>query len=286
MSLYRNGVIDPDKYQKYRITYPKNLYDAIMAHHAGQRLLAVDVGCGTGIGTFPLLEYFDTVVGCDPSAKMLATAAQMREKLPGASRRRVSFQQAAGEDISRLFGERTLDMITGGESIQYVKHSEFFRTAARLLKPGATLAFWFYADPVFVDYPKANAIFKHCAYEDEHSFAPLWPPEMDLVRNLGKSIEVPSHEFEMVYSEVNFPLRTNGAHSFRVSRQDCTLQDLRDLISTWSVYDAWKKNNKDSAEDVIDALIEKLKRGCGWDDDIKLNLEWETALYVARRRQT
>ncbi|KAM3164790.1 putative S-adenosylmethionine-dependent methyltransferase CRG1 [Lachancea thermotolerans] len=286
MSLYLSGVIDSDKYQKYRITYPKSLYEAIMAHHAGGRLLAVDVGCGTGIGTFPLLEYFDTVVGCDPSAKMLATAAQVREKLPGASRRRVSFQQAAGEDISRLFEERSVDMITGGESIQYVKHDEFFRAAARLLRPGATLAFWFYADPVFVDYPEANTIFKHCTYEDQCSFAPLWPPEMELVRKLGESIQVPSHEFEMVHSEVNVPLKTKGTRSFRVTREGCTLKDLRDLISTWSVYDAWKKNNKDCAEDVIDALIEKLKRGCGWDDNIKLRLEWETSFYVARRRQT
>ncbi len=39
--------------------------------------LAVDVGCGTGISTRPLVEYFDHVIGCDVSQSQIAKAIEM-----------------------------------------------------------------------------------------------------------------------------------------------------------------------------------------------------------------
>ncbi len=38
--------------------------------------LAVDVGCGTGISTRPLVEYFDHVIGCDVSESQIEMAKQ------------------------------------------------------------------------------------------------------------------------------------------------------------------------------------------------------------------
>ena len=44
--------------------------------------LAIDVGCGTGNSTRPLVEYFDHVIGCDISDSQVIEAQRATENNP------------------------------------------------------------------------------------------------------------------------------------------------------------------------------------------------------------
>lgn len=284
MSAYLDNSINAANYQKNRITYPKSLYETVLQHHLGERNLAVDVGCGTGIGSFPLLDYFEKVVGCDPSEKMLQTARMIADTIPESSKRNVEFKETGGETLGKYFKEDSVDLIVAGESLQYTKFEQFFEQAHKILKPNGTLAYWFYCDPIFIDYPKANEIFKYFVYEDERFFKAFWPPEMDYVRHLGSTIEIPKNSFTDVYSEKYIPLKSEKAGKFLISRDDFTLKDLRDKMSTWSVYQRWLDTEKDSKEDIIDVIIEKIKNECNLTESTSLKVQWETAFYITHNK--
>lgn len=284
MSAYLSNSIDSENYQKNRVTYPRSLYEAVLKFHDAERELAVDVGCGTGIGTFPLLDYFKHVVGCDPSAKMLQTAKKITEKLPDESQNRIDFMKTSAETLDDYFGKESVDLIIAGESIQYTNLDQFFRQAYGILKPRGTLSYWFYCDPIFIDYPKANEIFKYYVYEDEDSFGPLWSPQMNIVRDLGSTISIPEDQFEDIKGETYIPLQTVKPGSFRIYKENFTFKDLRDNMSTWGVYQTWLDRNKDGKEDIIDVVIDKIKSKCNLSDETKLRVEWETAFFMARKK--
>ncbi|QLG72295.1 hypothetical protein HG535_0C06500 [Zygotorulaspora mrakii] len=284
MTAYLDNSIDSKNYQENRITYPNSLYEAIVEYHAGGRKLAVDVGCGTGIGTLPLLKYFDKVVGCDPSEKMLQTAREVVDKIPNSEEKRVEFKKVRAEALDECFGENTVDLVVAGESVQYTAFDRFFEQVHKVLKPGGTLSYWFYCDPVFIDYPRANEIFRHSVYEDEQSFGSLWPSEMKYVRKLGSNIGIPDDKSEHIQSETYVPLKSMKPGKFFIYKNDFTLKRLRNIMSTWSVYQTWLDNNEGSTRDIIDHVVEKIKLDCNLSDDAKLRVEWETAFYIARNK--
>lgn len=256
-----------------------------MNYHDMGTKLVVDVGCGTGIATYPLLRYFDKVVGCDPSATMLIPAEEERGKLPKKDQARIEFKKVAAEKLSDVLLENSVDMIIGAESIRWVNHALFFEEAFKILRPHGTLAYRFYVEPVFLDYPEANEIFQSFVYEDERYFAPYWPPEMQHVRNFGKSITIPREKFENIECEIFDPLKSKKTTAFRMIRNDYTIENLRNLLRTWSIYHTWKEKNKESGNDISDMLVEKLQNRCGWNRDTKLRVEWGTCYYLARKRE-
>lgn len=284
MSAYLDNSIDSENYQKNRITYPKSLYETILQHHIGERKLALDVGCGTGIGTLPLLDFFEAVVGCDPSEKMLQTARMVVDGIPKSLKKHVEFKEIEGETLARYFGENSVDFIIAGESLQYTNIEQFFEQAHKVLKPNGTLSYWFYCDPIFIDYPVANEIFKYFVYDDKQSFGSLWPPEMNHVRKLGSTIKVPKENFEDVYSEKYIPLKSKRTGSFLVSKDNFTLKDLRNNMSTWSVYQKWLDSRKNGRGDIIDLILERIKHDCDLSENTPLRVQWETAFYIARNK--
>ncbi len=56
--------------------------------------LAIDVGCGTGNSSRPLVEWFDHVTGCDISEAQIQQAQQV-ETNPNVSYRSVDFKNNA-----------------------------------------------------------------------------------------------------------------------------------------------------------------------------------------------
>ena len=60
-----------DVYANFRPVYPSALFDWLAAHSPG-RDLALDIACGNGQASHPLLPHFDTVLACDASVEQLA----------------------------------------------------------------------------------------------------------------------------------------------------------------------------------------------------------------------
>ena len=64
-------------YAQYRPAYPDELIEQVVREFdldGTGRLL--DLGCGTGLLTIPLAPHFDSSVGLDPDADMLAEAGR------------------------------------------------------------------------------------------------------------------------------------------------------------------------------------------------------------------
>ena len=59
-------------YKKYRPKYPLELYKNILEFiDDGKKETSVDFACGNGQSTEPLCNYFDTVIGIDPSSSQI-----------------------------------------------------------------------------------------------------------------------------------------------------------------------------------------------------------------------
>jgi ubiquinone/menaquinone biosynthesis C-methylase UbiE len=81
---------------------------ALVAARFGHTRLAMDVGCGTGLSTFPLVEVARSVVGVDASEDML----QLADRSMGAS-----FVLAAAEDLP--FRDRSFGLATMASAIHW-----------------------------------------------------------------------------------------------------------------------------------------------------------------------
>jgi len=82
---------------------------------------ALDIACGTGHSTKPLLDYADSVMGSDISESMLQEA---REALPD-----IDFRLSPAETLA--FDDNSIDLITVGFAYHWFDQISFLREAAR-----------------------------------------------------------------------------------------------------------------------------------------------------------
>lgn len=90
---------------------------------------ALDVGCGAGLSTAPLVRLARERLGIEPAVAMLRQGAAVA---PGAR-----FAVAQAERLPLAAG--TIDVITAAGSLNYVDLGRFFPEARRVLAPGGSL---------------------------------------------------------------------------------------------------------------------------------------------------
>lgn len=119
-----------DDYDKYRPSYPEEL----IAHLVGLRPADVlDIGCGTGKAGLLLADRGLAVLGVEPDPRMAGAAR--RKGLP--------VEIARFEDW--VDGGRRFDLIVCGQAWHWIDPARGVAAAARLLRPGGTIArFWNY----------------------------------------------------------------------------------------------------------------------------------------------
>lgn len=92
---------------------------------------ALDVGCGTGLSTEPLVQFAHLRVGIDRSHSMLRAAPAVQS---------TGFAAATGEFLP--FGSAVFDLITVSGAINWIQRSAFLTEARRVLRRGGWL--WIY----------------------------------------------------------------------------------------------------------------------------------------------
>ncbi|SCU98283.1 LADA_0H11848g1_1 [Lachancea dasiensis] len=284
MSTYSEKSFDSEFYQENRPTYPKSLYRAIVSYHQGPAVNVIDIGCGTGISTFPLLEYFGSVIGSDPSSTMLTSAERMKSRLNPHDQNRLKFQQCAAEEISSLAKNSTVDMVVGAESVHWLDHDRFFDQVHQVLRPGGTVAYWFYVEPIFLDFPEANVIYEKYVYEDPAYMGPLWKSGKENLRYFGEPINIPHDKFGELQKHIYRPLQSNVKTQYYEHREAFTMNDFRKYLRSWSAYHTWQQKYGGTGADVAEMLIQELKQRCNWDEQTPLRVEWGTAYYMARKK--
>ena len=151
-SLFDGGAdFDWMNYITHRPSYSSSFYERIWDYHrrhSNRWTLAHDIGTGPGTVAEVLAPRFDKVIASDPSD---SNAAVARRRLAAA---RVTVEQCRAEDIVTLLGPDShgkTDLITVAECIPLMDSERAFSGFAKLLRPGGTLAIWFYGKPIFAE---------------------------------------------------------------------------------------------------------------------------------------
>lgn len=155
----------PEKFDKYRPRYSKELFDDLIAYAGiGPGKAVLELGPGTGQATDPVLE-----TGCDYNAIELGEHlyAKMKEKYG----RYPNFSIVNGDFITHDFGEKRFDMIYSAATIQWIPEEVAFPKTFSLLKPGGVLAMML----TMGDYRKSNeALYQKI----QKVYDAYWKPEI------------------------------------------------------------------------------------------------------------
>ncbi|EGV60346.1 S-adenosyl-L-methionine-dependent methyltransferase [Yamadazyma tenuis] len=280
MATYSKKDFNTKHYNDARPSYPPAFYETLMDYHGSSRDLAVDIGCGSGFVTFALTKYFKKVIGTDISEVMVE---QCRADPRTQKSDKLEFYVGAAEETPSVIKENSVDLLTGAECCHWVDHPVFFKESWRILKPGGTLAFWFYKDPIFVDFPAANDIYDEFCYESPEYMGPQYEqPGRALLRTLMKEIDVPEDLYTDITRVEYEPLRDKTPNTLYIAKR-INLAIFKEYVTSWSAYHNWMKAYPDK-KDVADQFIDKLASTLGWDDDFEFTVVWATVYTFAKKK--
>ncbi|KAI8741946.1 methyltransferase [Biomphalaria glabrata] len=170
-------------YAAYRPKYPLAVFDAIMTYHdevtTNGRSMALDVCCGPGQSTLPLVPLFEKVVGVDISQDLLD---HMPKDIPN-----LTTYMCAAEDLS-MIESQSVDLVTTGASLHWLNTDKFFKEAKRVLKPGGTFAAYMFQMEDLCD-EEANK-----AYEEFYAtMKDYLTSKLVIIANKYETIDFPFH---------------------------------------------------------------------------------------------
>lgn len=119
-------------YDAGRTGYSNELYNVLAEHGLSPRHHVLDVGCGTGLASRPLIENAFRVTGVDVSAQMLQKA---RERFPTAT-----FVEGSAETLP--FEPGTFDVAISAQVFHRVDRPKAMAELVRVLKPGGIVGIW------------------------------------------------------------------------------------------------------------------------------------------------
>jgi SAM-dependent methyltransferase len=245
-------------YATFRPSYPHSLYREVLQYHQGQRQSCVDLGCGHGVVARALSKSFDSIVGTDPSSRMIKQAQ------------------------------------SSASSAEYTKVSN---ELARTIKSGGSMAFWGYKDHVFVDSPEASPVLDKYAYDQQPDMlGSYWQqPGRSIVQNLLRDVKPPTEDWQDV-RRIEYEPGMNGRHSGQRTmfmNKSLKVGECKEYIRTWSSYHSWREAHSTSegrsrggSGDVVDKLFDEIARidTKFGSEETMIDVEWGSILLLARKR--
>ena len=130
-------------YQKYRRSYDLKVYDQLfkLVGKNKKQVKILDLGCGSGKSTEPLLKYSDQykidVIGYDHDEKML------KEARLSATRKDLSINYIHGKAERLPFDESEFDVVIAGTAFHWFANKRALSEIQRVLKTnGVFFIFW------------------------------------------------------------------------------------------------------------------------------------------------
>ena len=189
-------------YQRYRPSYPAELFDFLAATAPALRV-ALDVGTGNGQAAGALARHFGVMLAGDPSAN------QLRHAVP---HERVHYLRHAAERLPVRGG--SADLLAVAQSAHWFDFPPFYAEARRVLRPNGIVALWTYS--LFrLDTAVDAAVDRF--YRDR--IGVYWPPERRYVDDHYRSLPFPLEELPAPEFELNV---------------DWPFEALMSYIGTWS----------------------------------------------------
>ncbi|KAH8895858.1 S-adenosyl-L-methionine-dependent methyltransferase [Thozetella sp. PMI_491] len=275
-------------YASGRGSYSAALYDFILQHHqatGGQTHLLLDVGCGPGNATRDLAPCFDSAVGVDPGREMIDTAREAGGLT--AKEESIRYHCAGAEDIADLDGvtPASVDLLTAAMSAHWFDIAKFWPAAAKLVKPGGTVAIWTHASLYcHPSTPNAAEVQRILSHLEDVTLAPHVLEPNRASRSLYASLPLPWHCGVSEFDKASFLRRewdvdgvlSDGDDFFGASHEQ-TLAELGNALGTASMVTRWRAANPDLAgtdQDCIKETFVHLRNALGTkdgdDDQVKL----------------
>jgi trans-aconitate 3-methyltransferase len=295
MTTFAKSSFSAASYAAWRPTYPPALYNHVLAFHRGPNHVLLDVGTGHGLAAVALAPNFNRVIATDPSPGMVAQAQKRISNLEDGPKN-ITVLQASAEDLCGAVPEPgTVDMAVAAQSAHWFDFPKAWPSIARTLRKGGTLALWTYKDHFYVHHPRATEIAHKWMYgtEPQH-FGPYWESGRKYVRGNYRDIKIPSDLFGDE-TRIEYEPGTTGPNSGVgevLVRRKMTVGESMEYFRTFSSVHNWQEKNgdprarKDGGEgDAIDHLYDELREAEGWEnDDVELEIEWGSAIIMARKR--
>ncbi|KAI1465033.1 S-adenosyl-L-methionine-dependent methyltransferase [Daldinia caldariorum] len=162
-----------DEYIATRPVYDEKIFQRIYDYHASHsqpRLAALDIGTGSGSAIWPLTKQFGHVVASDNDPISLTFAQRKYLTLPSG---RLSYTLSSGEDLLQHHLPGSFDLVTCAETFPLMDTQTALDNISTLLRPGGTLAVWFYGPPFFTEAgfaPRCQEILDSIM---DHNFRPI-----------------------------------------------------------------------------------------------------------------
>ncbi|PJI50772.1 MAG: SAM-dependent methyltransferase [Pseudomonas sp.] len=233
-------------YARFRPEYPAELA-ACLASLAPDRLLAVDVGCGSGQLTRQLAEHFGAVVGFDPSLDQIAHTAPQEN---------VNYACAPAEDLPLL--SRSASLITAAQAAHWFDLPRFYAEVRRVAEPGAVLALISYG--VLRLQGELGARFERFYWQE---IGPFWPPERKLVDSGYATLDFPFAELQG--PQIAIQLAWN-------------LEEFLGYVSTWS---AIRSAREAGREDLLHRFAADMAERWG-DPATRHAISWPINMRIGR----
>lgn len=182
------------EYAAFRPSYPTQVA-SFLADLVPSTGVAVDVGCGTGQLSAQLADYFDRVVGVDPSESQIAAARPHPN---------ISYEVATAENLPLPDG--TVDLVTAAQSAHWFNLPAFYAEARRIAAPGAVIALVSYGVLRISDADLQERFGRF--YYDE--IGPFWNPERRYVDEGYRTIEFPFEELDAPELSIDRDLDPEG----------------------------------------------------------------------------
>jgi trans-aconitate 3-methyltransferase len=151
-------------YLSVRPKYPSAFYDRILEYHDsvgnGSKEKAYDIGTGPGQVAEVLTKHFNHVIATDISGSHLE-AARLR-LTTSIEAGKASIVPCLGEDLAEHVSPESGDLITVAECMPLIDPEKGVDGWGTVLKPGGTLAIWFYGRPLFVSTTDPTALDDKC----------------------------------------------------------------------------------------------------------------------------
>ncbi|OTA98987.1 hypothetical protein M426DRAFT_27957 [Hypoxylon sp. CI-4A] len=262
-------------YAAGRPGYSPELFKIIIAHHTstgGQLGTVVDVGCGTGQATLDLASYFANTIGLDPSEGMIGTARASASAANLPVRFEVSAAEALGIDLQPPIADGSVDLLTAATAAHWFDMARFWSSAARVLKPGGTVALWartaMDVDPVRTPNGAAiKAVVDEIFANELQSFSKLGSTlthDLYVDLPLPWTLEVPVKGFDRKsFFRKEWNKNRDGAEKDELDTgKVVTTEEFENLTSTNSTVTRWREahpNKAGTEEDVARKMRRRIE---------------------------
>ncbi|KAF8856563.1 S-adenosyl-L-methionine-dependent methyltransferase [Acephala macrosclerotiorum] len=262
-------------YAQNRRGYHPNLYKSIIDHHTstgGQQTSVLDVGCGPGIATRALAPQFKHAIGLDPSEGMIVNARSLGgvTSTSESIRFEISTAEDLGSHLSPPIENSSIDMITAATAAHWFDMKHFWPSAARVLKPGGTVAFWGTGDvAMHPSMPNAAAIQASMDEIEERELKPFFVPGNLITRGLYRDLPLPWTLPSPVtdFDEATFFRKDFGPENnkefFEGGPTEIDLDTMEKMLGTTSPVQRWRDAHPETAgtnRDIIKIVRNEVER--------------------------